>query len=148
MKNKKFIFGMVNSVCLYLIYPLNKLLEVLSSYVSVIFSLFFFGLWFLHIIINIYIYYKFIKDEMEPLITDWVTIGKGVIIGSLGIIAILLVVSITATFKKYTYLNCEIPFRLIQVEDLRYFLFVIVYNIFLYELSNKVYKYVTRRRFS
>ncbi len=142
---KLFMFGLFNSVWMYLIYPINRLLGVMSDFVGSLFTLVFLFIEIIHIICNILLYYKFIKNNEKNLKSEWLIISKGGVIGSIVIMIVLLCISATKTFQNYTYINCPIPFHLNKVEDLKYFLFVLIYSLFLYELSKKVYIFLNRK---
>lgn len=133
------MFGLFNSIWMYLVYPENKMLEVGNDFLGISFTIAFLLGCVVKILINVFIYSKAIKYKGEVTIHNWLTLVKGGFVGSLGTMVILLGISMMKTFKEYPYISCEIPFRLTSVEDLRYFLVVILYVLFLYELSRKIY---------
>lgn len=143
---KLFIFGFFNSVWMYLFYPINRLLSLMSDFVGNLYTLVFLFIGVIHIFINILVYSKFIKNSENDSNLKWITISKGGVIGSVVTMIVLMCVSLTKVYQEYTYIKCPIPFHLTRVSDLKYFIFVIIYTLFLYELSRKVYKFFESRK--
>lgn len=145
MKKGLFLFGFLNSVLMYLLYPVYRLLEIASVAYGSLYTLVFILVCVIHIIVNILVYSIFIKNKEKDLNTKWLTVSLGGSIGGIATMIILLCISLTKIHQEYTYIKSAIPFHLNYVKDLKYFLFVLVYNLFLYELSRKAYLFFKQK---
>lgn len=140
------VFGILNAVCLYLVYPAFEVLETLNDFFGIAFLIAFLVMCGLYIFINIIIYNTLIKCTNETSLRDWGLIILGSFIGGVGTVGLLLFISAFFEFKKYVYINCVIPFHIDYISDLKWLLFVILFNTFLYELCRKIYMYIQKKR--
>ena len=142
-KSKLIAFGTINACLMYLLYPCFGVLKVLNDFYGVLFTFVYMIVLIIHIAINVFICFRTYKqDKQAP--SSWRYIIIGVIIGSICTIIALLGISATSEFQRYIYLNSTIPFRITYIDDLSYFLFVMVYILFIYEMSNKIYRHINK----
>lgn len=139
MKNKLFIYGVINTILLYIMHTVfslgNSILEyyLSNSAYCIIFFLF---LNMVYYIINIVMYIIFYKSISIVGLKKWGYILGGNILTSI-IISVLWWFLVEWT--ESIVLPQLIPYRINTIYGFIYLFFILVYTLFVYELSEKLY---------
>lgn len=145
-RKKMIFYGFINAVFMYLIYPLNRIFDVITVFLGAPYIAGYIIIYIVHIIVNVFFVYLLTRKNSEDNLITWIHISIGSVLGSIGTMIIFLMYSdISDNWLKYPYGGAEIPFRLTTVlSHMQYFLIVIIYILFVYELSKKLYKFIIK----
>lgn len=144
LRKKLTVLGFLNAVYMYFTYPLCKVLEVYADFFDgisgAICTIAFILTYGVHIFVNIKAITSFDLSDVNDSFDDLKSLIKGIVIGSISTMVVLLIISIFNTPFKYFYTGIDIPFKLLtSVLHAEYFLVSIVYIVFVYELSKRLY---------
>lgn len=141
-KKRVIVYSIFNMIILYLLYPINQQLMVLNDFFGDKYSiLIYLVIYFIYIFLNVEIYFIFLKNGYLNSLVIWRYICLGSILGSIITLIALVLISTKYEFQSYPYLKYTIPFDIRELSNLQYLLKNIIYIIFVYELSEKIYKY-------
>lgn len=144
MYRKLNLLGFINAMYMYITYPWYKALEVYCDFLGdsagFVCVIAFIIAYAVHITVNIIAVHQIKPLYEKESFKDWISVFKGTVIGSIVTVIILLILSIFKTPYHYFYIGIEIPFKLVtSIFHLEYFVVSVIYTIFVYELSKKIY---------